>query len=64
MEEVTIPPDLEELLQEAITHPGKLYNSYKRYRILGMLDKLINLQMRKLVTLQNLRDALHKQMGG
>lgn len=61
MSEVAVPPELEKLLQEILANPNRLSYSAK-YRILPQLDKLIQLQMRKLVTLQNLRDALSREI--
>lgn len=60
MSEVTMKPETEELLIKVIEHPGKL-NRYKFFQLLAQLDKLVQLQMRKLVTLQNLRDGIAEQ---
>lgn len=53
-------PDLEDLLKEVVAK-GKALPLFKYRQILPKLDKLIVLQMRKLVTLQNLRDSIEKQ---
>ena len=60
MSEVTMQPETEDLLRRVIEQPGKL-NFWKASKLLSQLDKLIQLQMRKLVTLQNLRDAIAQQ---
>jgi hypothetical protein len=60
MSEVTMQPETEDLLKQVITSPGKI-SRWQRGRLLVQLDKLIQLQMRKLITLQNLRDAVAQQ---
>jgi hypothetical protein len=59
MSEVTMQPETEDLLKLVAQHPEKL-NRWKVGKLLVQLDKLIQLQMRKLVTLQNLRDSIQQ----
>jgi hypothetical protein len=55
-----IPKDLEQLLQEVATGRKPL-SIFVQTKLLTQLDKIIHLTMRRLVNLQNLRDAIAKR---